>query len=102
MIYIGEDNISDLNDFLEASGKIKEINNFDEKIIDYENELNALESDRTNSQLKVSKAEEKLQGELLGYRKKICRLLSCQSRLLKLLLDKDWAFGSSRYLSHLQ
>ena len=61
MIYIGEDNISDLNDFLEASGKIKEINNFDEKIIDYENELNALESDRTNSQLKVSKAEEKLQ-----------------------------------------
>ena len=61
MIYIGEDNISDLNDFLEASGKIKEINNFDEKIIDYENQLNALESDRTNSQLKVSKAEEKLQ-----------------------------------------
>ncbi len=61
MIYIGEDNISDLNDFLEASGKIKEINNFDDKIINYETELNALESDRTDSILKISKAEEKLQ-----------------------------------------
>jgi chromosome segregation ATPase len=61
MIYIGEDNISDLNDFLEASGKIKEINNFDDKIINYETELNALESDRNDSQLNISKAEEKLQ-----------------------------------------
>ena len=56
-IYIGEDSISDLNDFLEASGKIKEISNFDEKIINYENELNTLESERTDSELKVSKAE---------------------------------------------
>jgi len=59
-IYIGEDNISDLNDFLEASGKIKEISIFDEKLVDFENELNALESERTGSQLKVSKAEDKL------------------------------------------
>ena len=59
-IYIGEDNISDLNDFLEASGKIKEITNFDEKIIIYENELNALESERTDSKLEVSKVEDKL------------------------------------------
>ena len=61
MIYIGEDNISDLNDFLEASGKIEEIHNFDEKIINFENELNALESERTDSLLKVSKTEDKLQ-----------------------------------------
>ncbi len=60
MIYIGEDNISDLNDFLEASGKIDEIHNFDEKIINFENELNALESERTDSQLMVSKTEDKL------------------------------------------
>lgn len=60
MIYIGEDNISDLNEFLEASGKIKEINNFDEKIVKYENELNALESERTDSKLEVSKVEDKL------------------------------------------
>ena len=51
MIYIGEDNISDLNDFLEASGKIEEIHNFDEKIINFETELNALESERTDSQI---------------------------------------------------
>jgi len=60
MIYIGEDNISDLDDFLEASGKIKEIHNFDEKIINYENDINALESERTDSQLEVSKVEDQI------------------------------------------
>ena len=59
-IYIGEDKISDLNDFLEASGKIKEIHNFDEKITNYENEINALESERTDSRFEVSKVEDKI------------------------------------------
>jgi chromosome segregation ATPase len=88
-IYIGEDTISDLNDFLEASGKIKEISNFDEKLINYENELNTLESERTDSQLKVSKTEDtiiELKEQLPSSNGVELKIEKCDAQL-KTLLD---------------
>ena len=60
-IYIGEDTISDLNDFLEASGNFEKVKSFDEILVIYENELTDLESTRTSSQIEFSASEEKLQ-----------------------------------------
>lgn len=82
---IGDDNISDINDFLEASGKIEEIHNFNEKITNYENELATLETIRVSSQLKVSEAEDKLQ-ELKGSNNGVENKIEKENKELKQLL----------------
>lgn len=52
--------MSDLNDFLEASGKLEEITDLDKKIIYFDNELNCLESESLEFKQIISELEVKI------------------------------------------